>query len=90
MRIPGSRPVTDKLVRAFEITDRDVRVIRRGVKDVKATAVGAVSGYVASGGDFLRDPKGAAAFVVASAAAAMIGKKTRENISASSNGEETP
>ena len=90
MIIPGSRPVTALLVRAFEITDRDKRVLRRGVKDVKATAVGAVSGYVASGGDFIRDPKGAAAFVVASAAAAMIGKKTRENIGQAANGEETP
>ena len=35
MRIPGSRPVTDKLVRAFEITDRDVRVIRRGATGAK-------------------------------------------------------
>ena len=88
MIIPGTRPFATKLVQAFEITDRDRRVIRRGVKDMKATAVGAVSGYVASGGDFIRDPKGAAAFVVASAAAAMIGKKTRENISEAANGEE--
>jgi len=87
VRIPGTRPVTDKLVKAFEITDSDKRVIRRGTRDVQATVVGAIAGFSASGGDFIRDPKGAAAFVAGSVATHMIGKKNREK---TSNGKETP
>jgi len=87
MRIPGTRPLTTKLVTAFEITPSDKRVIVRGYRDLKGTAVGAAGGYLASGGDFIRDPKGAAVFVVTSAVATMVGKNTREKIGAATNGE---
>ena len=88
MRIPGTRPLTTKLVTAFEITPSDKRVIVRGYRDLKGTAVGAAGGYLASGGDFIRDPKGAAVFVVTSAVATMMGKRTREQIGAAANVEE--
>lgn len=80
MRIPGTRRLESRLVRAFEINDRDRRVLTRGVRDVKSGAVGAASAFLAAGGNPFTDPKGAAAFFVGSAVAAMHGKKTREQI----------
>lgn len=85
MRIPGTRRLESRLVRAFEINDRDRRVITRGVRDVKSTAVGAAGAYIATGGDFVTDPRGAVVFVATSAAAAMVGKRTREQIGAANN-----
>lgn len=78
MRIPGSRAVESRIVRWFEITPADRRIITRGRRDLTSTAMGALSGYAATGGDFITDPKGAAVFVVTSAATAMIGKHGRE------------
>lgn len=86
MRIPGTRKLEGRLVRAFEINDRDRRVITRGWRDVKSGAVGAASAFLASGGNPFTDPKGAAAFFVGSAVAAMHGKRTREQIGAANNG----
>lgn len=80
MRIPGVDRVSSRLIATFAVTESDLRVLSRGVRDVKSTAVGAGSAYIASGGDFIRDPKGAAVFVVSSAAAAMAGKKSREQV----------
>lgn len=80
MRIPGTRRLEARLVEAFAVTSSDRRVITRGVRDVKSTAVGAAGAYIATGGDFVRDPKGAIVFVATSAVAAMVGKKTREQI----------
>lgn len=89
MRIPGTRPLETRVVRWFELTPTDRRVITRGARDLKSGAVGAVSAFVATGGNPFADPKGAAAFFTASAVAAMVGKKTREKIG-QTNGEETP
>lgn len=78
MRVPGTRRLEAKLVTAFEITPSDRRVITRGARDVKSGAVGAVSAFVATGGNPFTDPKGAVAFFAASAVTAMAGKRTRE------------
>lgn len=86
MRVPGTRRLEARLVAAFELTASDRRVLTRGLRDVKSTAVGAAGGYLATGGDFISDPKGAAVFVATSAIAAMVGKKTREQISSAANG----
>lgn len=80
MRIPGTRKLEARLVGWFEVTDSDKRVLTRGVRDMKSTAVGAVGGYIASGGDLFSDPKGAVVFAATSAVAAMVGKHTRERI----------
>lgn len=89
MRIPGTRRLEARLVRAFELTPADRRIITRGRRDLTSGAVGAVSAFVATGGNPFVDPKGAIAFFTASAVAAMAGKKTRERIG-QTNGEETP
>ena len=79
MIIPGSRPVTALLVRAFEITDRDRRTLLRGYRDVKATVTGVVAGTVADGGFPFDNPKAAAVTVFVSSVTAMAGKMHREN-----------
>lgn len=81
MRVPGTRRLEARLVELFEITPSDRRVIVRGARDVKSGAVGAVSAFVATGGNPFTDPKGALAFFAASAVAAMVGKKNREQAS---------
>lgn len=86
MRIPGTRRLEANLVRWFDVQPADRRVITRGVRDVKSGAVGAASAFLAAGGNPFTDPKGAAAFFVGSAVAAMHGKKTREQIGHAQNG----
>lgn len=88
MRVPGTRRLEARLVALFEITPADRRVITRGLRDLKSGGVGAASAFVATGGNPFTDPKGAVAFFTASAVAAMVGKKNREQ--AGLSGREEP
>jgi len=78
MRLPGTRKVETKLVKAFDITDTDRRVITRGRRDVTSSVVGAGTGYVASGGDLFTDWKAGVAMVGTSALTSMVTKHQRE------------
>jgi len=80
MRLPGTQKIETKLVKAFDITDTDRRVITRGRRDVTSSVVGAGTGYVASGGDLFTDWKAGVAMVGTSALTTMVAKHQREKV----------
>lgn len=62
----------------LSLTPREKRILKRGASDIKATVVGGLSGFLATGGDFIANPKGAVVFVVTSALSAMNDRRHKE------------